>query len=242
MEPLALANVHDPYTVSYVPDTTLKSDSGESSTDNDFQSQKLDQNNFAQTNSKALDDTSSHSSAFGSAGNIYTNAAGLSDTTSTLYSRESTRHESDKTDLSPAALDPSIAFSNHPLMGSAQFPRPRFPGDQSDEYSYTDHPPYTQNPFVYFQPNPPRKKEATYQPSYSQLYPTVNQSFSNVICDPHQPGQDSKSRPSQTSADAVHAERTKTSEQRQRDQKWSSLGIILAINFRFFYKYLRVRR
>ena len=242
MEPLA--NVRDPYKASYVPDMTFKPHAGESPINN-LQSLYLDQNNFVQTSSQALDDVSSHNSAFGSAGNIYTNAPGLdhrlfspqsqtvphplSDTTSTLYSRESTRHESDKTDLSPAALDPSIAFTNHPL-GSAQFPRPRFPGDQSDGYSYTDHPPYTQNPFVYFQPTPPRIKETTYQTSYSQLYPTANRPFSNVICDPHdfhypvgdvfpsspstrrlsgvshQPGHDSKSRPCLTSADAVDVE------------------------------------
>ena len=251
MEPLA--NVHDPYKASYLPDMTFKPHAGEPPINN-LQSLYLDQNNFVQTRSQILDDVSSHNSAFESAGNIYTSAPRLdhrlfspqsqtvphplSDTTSTLYSRESTRHESNKTDLSQAALDPSIAFSNHPL-GSAQFPHPRFPGDQNDGHSYTNHPLYTQNPFAYFQPTPPRKKETTYQQLYSQLYPTVNRSFSNVICDP-QPRQDSKSRPSQTSADAVHAEGTNTSE--QRDQKWSSYGVILAINFRFFYKYLRVRR
>ena len=249
MEPLA--NVRNPYKASYVPDMTFKPHAGESPINN-LQSLYLDQNNFVQTSSQALDDVSSHNSALGSARNIYTNAPGLdhrlfspqsqtvphplSDTTSTLYSRESTRHEGDKTDLFLAPLDPSIAFS----MRSAQFPRPRFPGDQSDGYSYTDHPPYTENLFVYFQRTPPRIKETTYQPPYNKLFPTANRAFSNVIWDPHQPKDDSKSRPCLTSADAVRAEETKTSE--KRDQKWSSFGIILGINFRFLYKYLRARR
>ena len=242
MEPLS--SVRDPYKASYVPDITFKSHTGESQINN-LQSLYLDQNNFVQTSSQALDDVSSHSTAFGSPGNIYTCAPGLdhrlfspqtqsvphplSDGTSALYSRDSTRHDSEKNDLSPPALDPSVAFPNHQIT-TPQFPRPRFPGDQSDAYSFTEHPPYTQNPFVYFQPTPPRIKETTYQTSYSQLYPTANRPFSNVICDPHefhypvgdvfpsspstrrlsgighQPGHDSKARQCLTSADAVDVE------------------------------------
>lgn len=191
-----------PYKASYVSDVSFKShNGGTDSSMTNLQPSCLDQNNFVQSSSQVIDDFPSHSSSYGSTGNLYTHAPAidhrlfspqshnmhhaLTDSSSALYSsRDSTRHESEKTDLSPSSLDPNVAFPSHQIS-TPSFSRPRYPGDQNDAFSYPDHPPYASNPFVYFQPTTPRMKQSNYQTSYNPLYPSTNRQYPNVICDPH---------------------------------------------------------
>lgn len=143
----------------------------------------LEPSNLVPSQSQTSDEMSGHS-GFGGSGNIYSTAQLeqrlfphqsqqplLMPDSGGLYRDSRHGSENEKSDLCPTFDPAGITYGGSTGNQLTNNQRPRFSGEQlsNEPYisSFVDHPPYAQNPFVYF---PNSNRDRTYPSSYSSLY------------------------------------------------------------------------